>query len=277
VSVSISPQISAANGASGRGPAGWLAALEVTDLEQRTARHEVADPSCSSLVHALGLLVALRADAAPAARPPAELAAPGPAGVGEPAAPVDAPSDPKRRGPAALRVGAVVSANARSALAPEVALGFGLGVALEWAGEGAWAPRLELSLSQLESSALQLPGEAAMQFEALLVSASACPVRLLGTPDVSLRPCVDLEVGKLTGEGSGLAVSGAEPRRAPWLGAGLSLRAHLRPWGGPVQLGAALGASLPLYRHEFFFAPDIQGFEVPLVGWNGAGTLAWLF
>ena len=103
-------------------------------------------------------------------------------------------------------------------------------------------------------------------------------MRLLGGDAWSLRPCLDLELGQLTGFGSGRAVVGQAPRRSPWLGAGASLRLHVTPFRvAPVQLGAALGANLPAYRHEFYFSPDIEGFAVPLLAWNTAATLAWSF
>jgi hypothetical protein len=254
--------------------------LRLTDLEQRTTTRDLVDPSCAALVHALALLVALGVDAAPEAEPPAPEWVPRPVGVdGGAEGSVDAAPTSQAHGVAgeAFRIGAAVSGSVRSALGPEPALGIGVGATLEWAGEGLWASRLELSLSRLESPKVLLSAEAALHFEALLASASACPMRLLGAEDWALRPCVDVEVGQLTGYGSGRAVVGAEPRRAPWFGAGLSLRGDVVPFGGPVQLGAALGASLPLYRHEFFFAPDINGFAVPPVGWNASGALAWLF
>jgi hypothetical protein len=119
--------------------------------------------------------------------------------------------------------------------------------------------------------------EVAIRFDSLLANVSVCPLRGIGTEALWLRPCLDLEAGRLTGHGSGRAVARGEPRRTPWLAVGTSLRAAIVPFGGPIQLGAALGASLPLFRHEFYFSPGIEGFSVPSVGWNGSAQAAWLF
>ena len=216
VSVGISRDISGQSGASPSGSVAWHAALRLTDLEQRTTTHHVVDPSCAALVRALALLVALGADAAPQAEPPAREWAPRSVGAeGGAEGRVDAPHAPSGHGVAgeALRIGAAVSGSVRSALGPEPALGFGVGATLQWAGEGRWAPRLELSLSHLESPKVELATEAALHFEALLVSASACPVRLFGAEDWALRPCVDVEAGQLTGYGSG--ARGRRRRTAP--------------------------------------------------------------
>jgi hypothetical protein len=284
VSVDISPDISEpsvpgapSSPASG---AAWHAVLRLTDLEQHTVTHEVEDSSCSALVRALGLLVALQADAAPEPKPSGVALAPARFGAdSSAAAPFDATVSraAREKEADAFQVSAVVLARYHGALAPEPAVGIGVGAALEWAGEGWWVPRFELSLARLGSAAMQLPGEVTLRFDALLASVSACPLRVLGGQTWALWPCADLEVGQLTGHGGGRAVVRAEPRRAPWLAPGLSLRAHVAPFGGPVQLGTAVGASVPLYRHDFFFAPDLEGFAVPPVGWNAAGTLAWLF
>ena len=255
----------------------WRAVLRVTDIARHTATHEVVDPSCSALVDALGLLVALSGDAAPRPEPavvkrPATL-------EGEITAVVDSP-DPGRNETAddALGVAVAVVTSLRSGVGPAPSLGIGVGGALDWAADGWWAPRIELSLSRLESSEGQLPGGVEMRFVALLAVASACPLRLLGADAWSLRPCLDLELGQLTGFGSGRAVVGQAPRRSPWLGAGASLRLHVTPFRvAPVHLGAALGANLPAYRHEFYFSPDIEGFVVPSLAWNAAATLSWSF
>lgn len=266
-----------AHGAVEDGAATWRAVLRVTDLEQHTATHEVADPSCSALVDALSLLVALSGDAAPR---PAPAASELPATLeGEASAAMDSPThESGHKAGAAFGAGVAVVTSVRSGVGPTPSLGIGVGGALEWSTEGWWAPRVELSLSRFESSEVRLPGDVEMRFVALFAVASACPLRLLGADAWSLRPCLDLELGQLTGLGSGRAVVGQVPRRSPWLAAGASLRLHVVPLRvAPLQLGAALGASLPAYRHEFYFSPDIEEFVVPSVAWNAAATLAWSF
>jgi hypothetical protein len=258
---------------SGAGRPLWRSELSLGQPGQPATSTEVADGSCGALVQALALVLALRLDAAPEPETRATV----------PAA-SEAPS--VDRGPEAgraaesrlLRVGAAVLGSVRSPLGPEPALGVGVGVTLQWAETGRWAPRLEVSASRLATGEVALPRETTVRFDALLATASLCPARLLGSEAFWLAPCVELEAGQLTGNGGGRSlVALAEPSRAPWLAAGASLRAAAIPWGGPIELSAGFGASFPLLRHEFYFAPNIEGFSVPAVGWNGSGQAAWLF
>jgi hypothetical protein len=256
---------------------GWISQLTIGAAGAKTTTSEVTDTSCSALVEALALLVALRIDSAPEPATAAfELRLPS---APEPGAPVDVPRRTETGGESAevYRIGAVLLGGIRSAMGPEPALGLGAGVTLEYGHGELWAPWFELSVWRLETSEVALEGGATVRFTSLLASASACPVRLLGTAAFWLRPCLDLDAGALTGNGSGSTVVQAEPRRAPWLAFGPSVRVAATPFGGPIRLGAALGASLPLLRHEFYFSPNIEGFSVPWVGWNGSVGAEWLF
>ena len=251
----------------------WRSELSLGQPGQPATSTEVADGSCGALVQALALVVALRVDAAPDPETLATVPAPSEAPpIDRGALPTGVPESRP------FRVGAAVLGSVRSPLGPEPALGVGLGVTLQWAQADFWAPRLEVSASRLETGEVERPRETTVRFDALLASASLCPVRLLGSEAFWLRPCVELEAGQLTGRGGGRSLVGrAEASRAPWLAAGASLRAAAIPWAGPIELSAGFGASFPLLRHEFYFAPNIAGFSVPVVGWNGSGQAAWLF
>jgi hypothetical protein len=258
--------------------------LRVDDAAGRRLEREVADPSCAALVHALSLVVALSTDeSAPAAG----------AGVGARLAPRkpgdewgDAPdpfaavsvdqSPPERRDPFA--VGPLVLASLQSALAPEPLIGVGLGVAFEWGVDGPWSPRLEITGVRFAGPEATLSdGLLSSRFDAWIGSTSVCPLRLGSGEPWSLRPCLDVDAGRLTATGSGRGVLSPQQRHAPWASSGLSLRAAVAPFGGPVQLGATLGGFLPLFRHEFYFAPDIEAFEVPAAGWRASARAAVAF
>jgi hypothetical protein len=262
------------DGSSDEGSLLWRSELTIGEPATST---EVADGSCAALVQALALVVALHVDAAPEPATPA-IASLAPDET-ELAQPIDRPvaSPARAAGTKQFRVGAGVLVSVQSPLGPEPALGVGVGVTLQWAQSGVWAPRIELSASRLATGEVASARETAMRFDALLASASLCPVRGLGTEAFWLRPCLDLEAGQLTGRGSGRTLVRGESSRTPWLAPGASLRAAVAPWDGPIQLSAGFGASFPVFRHEFYFAPNIEGFRVPPVGWNGSGQAAWLF
>ena len=148
---------------------------------------------------------------------------------------------------------------------------------MEWAEVGLWSPRLELAGLVLDSSEESVSVDAQARFRALLVNASVCPLELAPGGVWSLRPCLDVDVGRLTASGSGRAVARSEKRYAPWLSSGASLHAGLAPWAGPVQLSVSFGAFLPLLRHEFYFSPNVAAFEVPVAGWRAGAGVAMAF
>jgi len=267
--------------------ASLLGRVSTLDAAGRSVEREVADDSCDALVHALSLVVALSVDDVPPAEafadmPPLRRSISPPARDGWGDAPFDgADVDLRPQVPAApggsFGVEPMLRAAVQSAFGPTPAVGFGLGVAFEHAGAGLWSPRMELTGMVFDGPSTALSVPAVVQVDALVLSASLCPVQLAGVEPWSLRPCVDLDAGRMTVSGSGGVVTRAEERHAPWLSSGLSLHVGVAPWGGPLQISASLGGFLPLARHEFYFAPDIAAFEVPAAGWRAASALAVTF
>jgi hypothetical protein len=266
------------------GSGSLIGSLRVDDAAGRHLEREVADPSCTALVHALSLVVALSTDDSASAPGTAVGAQPPPRQLGDdwgeapdPFAPE--PLDqrpPERRDSFAL--GPLVIASLQSALAPEPLLGVGLGAAFEWEAAGPWSPRLEVAGVRFERSEATLSsGLLLTRYEAWIGSASLCPLRLGSGEPWSLRPCADLDAGRLTASGSGRGVISPQQRHAPWASTGLSLRAAVAPFSGPVQLVATLGGFLALFQHEFYFAPDIEAFEVPAFGWRASARAALAF
>lgn len=258
-----------------------IGSLRVDDPAGRHLEREVADPSCPALVHALSLVVALSIDDSASAPgigelPPRELAdqwgeAPDPFAP----EPVDQ-RPPERRD--SFTMGPLVIASMQSALAPEPLIGLGLGAAFEWEAAGPWSPRLEVAGVRFERSEATLSsGLLLTRYEAWIGNASFCPLRLGSGEPWSLRPCVDVDAGRLTASGSGRGVISPQQRHAPWASSGLSLRAAVAPLSAPVQLAATLGGFLALFQHEFYFAPDIEAFEVPAFGWRASARAAVAF
>lgn len=268
----------------------WIGRLSSTDATGRRISREVVDGSCSALAQALSLVVALSVEEA-LSEPASEPAAGGEAPPVESssAAGIDAwgaaplpdeldagapePLEPSR---GTFRAEPLLRAAVQSGFAPRPALGLGGGVAFEWEGPGRLSPRLELSVLVFDGPSLSPSLDVEVEFEASMLNASLCPLELAAEP-WSLRPCLDLQAGRLTASGSGRALARSEERHAPWLGSGASLQAGVAPWSGPVRLSVALGGFLPLSRHEFYFSPDIAVFDVPVAGWRGAGGLGVAF
>jgi hypothetical protein len=277
----------------GPGAGALLGRVSARDASGATLSRDVADTSCHALVHALSLVVALSVDDAPAAQeaprsdPSPATRSPGVAGAAwgsELAGLSEQPevdsgaSTSVASARAAFRAEPLLRAAVLSGVAPDWAIGFGAGVAFEWAGRGLWRPRVELVGMVLDSPSLSLPLlYAEVDIDALLVNASFCPLELAAGDVWSLRPCLDLDVGRLTASGTGFDVRRPGQRHAPWLSSGVSLHGGVAPWAGPVQLSVLLGGFLPVARHEFYFSPDIAAFEVPVVGWRTSAGLGVTF
>jgi len=260
----------------------FVGALQVDDAAGGRVERELADPSCSALMQALSLVVALSTDeSAPASRALEAQRAPVAAGAEWGAAPdpfADEPVEPALPSRSdSIAIGPLLFASLQSALAPDPLLGVGLGAAFESQPNELWSPRFELSGTRFVGPDATLSsGQLLARFEAWVASASYCPLRL-GAGPWSLRPCLDIEAGRLSVSGRGRGVIRAQERHAPWATSGLSVRAAVAPFGGPVELATTLGGFLPLFRHEFYFAPDIEAFEAPTLGWRASARAAVAF
>jgi hypothetical protein len=241
-------------------PGAFTGRLHTTDDGAMASTREVQGVACSDVVEALSLLAAFSLEAGedfedPSIVPrPAELAA--------------TPSAHWKIGPLALAL-------AQSAGAPEGALGAGVGVALQPPAQGALIPWFMLSVYRTLASSAALPDSAAAaRFNMTAAYAVGCPVRWPLTGWWSLRPCVDFDLGRITGRG--LGSDRIETRRGLWASVGAAARGEIHVWG-PLWLAALVGGVLPLARHEFYFAPDTVIFHVPATGWRGAGFVSLLF
>jgi len=258
-----------------------LGRLAVTDADGLTSTRAVQASSCEELVEALSLVAALSAEAAavgdssnasPLSGPPLEPGAVLAATAVDraPTAGVTPPSD-------ALRLAPTLFVLMQSAATPEPALGIGFGLSVAWPRLGGWAPWLQLGGYQLHGGEEETSRNGVQaEFELLAAQAVACPLRWPAREVWSLQPCAELELGRLVGRGRGSAVAQPKSRSTWWGSTGLALRGEVAPWG-PLRLAAAFGATLPLSRHEFFFAPDIVAFRVPALGWQSTLSGALLF
>jgi hypothetical protein len=154
--------------------------------------------------------------------------------------------------------------------APQLGWNYGLGASAHWDGAG-WQPWLLFGIYAGGGERARVPEATAVaRFERLSTYAVGCPVRFPRSAPVAVRPCVDLDLGRLTGEG--LDVSGARRRSSLWASTGLELRFEWSPWPA-LELSGMLGGVLPLSRPRFYFRPQLTTLEVAPLGLR-AGALA---
>lgn len=245
---------------------GWVGQLSVTDETGAATTRAIAGASCDSVFAALNLLAALSADGAPAPEPVPSFEPLVDAGV-------SLRAERERNG---LHAGPTVWALLDSAAAPQLATGFGAGVRLEWRSDDAWSPELQLGLLSLRSERRPDALPFGSRFAVSALQTSFCPLRLLSSQTWSARPCVELEGGRISGAGVGSALVRSAERHGLWLSSGVSLEGGA-VLGGPLTLGAALGATFPWVRHEFFLEPDTLVYRVPSVGWRAGASLTASF
>jgi len=241
---------------------GWVGQLSVKGETGTATTREIAGASCDSVFAALSLLAALSADGAPAPEPVPSVDPVMDAGV--------SPRAERERG--GVRAGPAVWALLDSAVAPQLAAGFGAGVRLEWRGEGAWSPELQLGALSLRSERRPDALSAGSRFAVSALQTSFCPLRMISSQTWSARPCVQLEGGRISAAGAGSALVRSTERHGLWLSSGVSLQGGAVLWG-PLTLGAAIGATFPWVRHEFFLEPDTLVYRVPAVGWRAGASL----
>lgn len=256
-------EVKITRGASG---SGWVGQLSVTDETGAATTRELAGAACDSVFAALSLLAALSADGAPAPDPVPSFESVADAGVSRRA----------ERGRGGLRAGPAVWALLDGGVAPQLATGFGAGVRLEWPSDQAWSPELQLTALSLRS---ERPPDAlsfGSRFALSALQISFCPLRVSSSKTWSARPCVQLEGGRISGAGVGSALVRSTERHGLWLSSVASLEGSAVAWG-PLTLGAALGATFPWVRHEFFLEPNTLVYRVPTVGWRAAASLTSSF
>lgn len=247
---------------------GWVGQLSVTDETGAATTRELGGASCDSVFAALSLMAALSADGAPAPEP-----VPAPSFETVADTGVSLRAERERGG---LRAGPAVWALVDGTVAPQLATGFGAGVRLEWRSDDAWSPQLQLGALSLRSESRPDAPSVGSRFALSALQASFCPLRVLSSQTWSARPCVQLDVGRISGEGVGSELVRSTERHGLWLSSGASLQGGA-VLSGPLALGADIGATFPWVRHEFFLAPDTLVYRVPAVGWRASASLTASF
>jgi len=259
-------------GARATGYTGTLAGAGSSGVER-----EVRGQTCVEVIEALALVAVLTRAAATDPAPAEPVEQSGWALTRAQAlalAEGDPPPAPSRATPPSLRWGLAAFTWFGSPTAPEPSLDYGLGLHGEWSGS-AWQPWLMLGAYTGGAQRVRAPGGTAeARFRHIVLQAVGCPWRFPRSAALGLRPCLDLDLGRLSGEGIG--VVGARKRSWPWLSAGAELRLEWEPLPG-VQLGAMLATVVPLTRPRFYFLPELTSYAVPAVGFRAGAALALCF
>lgn len=171
-----------------------------------------------------------------------------------------------------LRLGAVGFALLQDGLTPGSSMELGIAMRLAWSSPS-WQPLFLLGAYSKVPEHVSMAGGGTVRFEHWSSHAVACPWRFPRSGAVRLRPCVELDVGRSSGEG--LGVAGATRRSAPWLSSGAQLRAELS-WKR-LELGASLAGVVPFWRAHFLFAPDQMSFETPTFGFRAGSYASVIF
>jgi hypothetical protein len=235
-----------------------LLRIEDEAAEPALSERSLVAPDCEKLVDTLAVAITLALEAAvpPREEPPSPVIPVGTARAAArpssppPTSPADVvapePESAEHAGPTA-RVVARVLADVGSL--PSVALGLGLGAQLVWS-------RLQLELlgtlwseqhARLDVSGLP---DAGADLALVTGALSACTTPLGSDPaPLVLALCLSWEMGRLSGEGTGISA----PRQASelWMAPAASIGLTWRPGPAP-GLGARMGAATPLGGGEFY-------------------------
>jgi hypothetical protein len=238
---------------------------------------QVRGESCEDVLQALTFIAALsleRLSAEQSTPPPVAAQTP----IAEPGAAALAEIDPgptsttKDAAEPRTRFGAVAFASVQSALGPLPALDVGLGASWEPANFPFWmlASFYRGSTKQRGVSG----GAAGARYTHWIGHLVGCPWSFPSGTVLRLRPCLNVDLGGLRGEGIGVA----RPERhwAPWGSAGAELRGELVLWDR-LQLGASGGLLAPFWRSRFYFLPEVTAFQVPAIGFRSEASVSLLF
>jgi hypothetical protein len=242
----------------------------------------VQGATCEEVLDALSFMGALALErAASSATSPPGTTLSDPAGA---SAPAPAPkmlaagvdelrSSGALNGARSVRVGAVAFALLQGRLTPGQPVALGVAFRFAWSSPE-WQPLFLLGAYGSFPEEYRLESGGSARFEHWSTYALGCPWRFPQSGAWGLRPCLDLDVGRSSG--AGLGVAGAQKHSAPWLSSGAQLRAEVA-LGDRVELGASAGAVIPFWHAHFFFLPDVQSFETPTLGLRAGSYASLLF
>jgi len=143
-----------------------------------------------------------------------------------------------------------LSGNLDSSATPNVALGAALHIGLSWLPTYTSQTQLRLELEGAFYAPTQTNsvGGQAGEFQLSYVAPLVCGARFLG--GTTLLGCAGIELGRLSGEGVGSAVTSSHPSNTFWSAARAEL-GLLVPLASSLRFVGRAGVALPMIRREF--------------------------
>jgi hypothetical protein len=235
--------------------------LTTRTLTGTVTQREVPGPNCREVESAMALIAALMVD--PLAGSP-ERKKPGAQLPERPTAPATA-----KQSNLSIRLDARLTA--RTAVAPGLSWGAGLGVMLTHE-TSRFRPSLALSGQYAKASTSQASGSA--RFEWVAAQLLVCPLGLRPADAWDARICGLFRAGRL--RGAGFDTDEPATKSVFWSSAGAQLETRFKLIG-PVWGGLEGAVELPFSRDRFYLEPQETLHRVPAVGMSFGAGLGLLF
>lgn len=213
--------------------------------------HEGSDASsrllrastCAEVLDALAFTLGLALERSVESEPPPEVVPPPTREAERAAVPV---------AEAGLRWGVGGEAGVFAGAAPVASPAIGAHVGVESTARGLFAPSASLGAMFVLPSTTESASRADVTFTLLTSTLDGCPLRV-GGGRLGLRPCLELELGRLQGRSSGFV--GARLDSSPWVALAVAARGQAE-LGAGIALDLALSAGSPLVQNTFFIGSE---------------------
>jgi hypothetical protein len=246
-------------------PAGYSGSLVIRDTDGAASTRELSAPTCDEVVDAFAVLSALTMGivASGSLVPPRVESKPPPARVPAPPPPRSPPAPASPRDRWRFSVGADVTIV--TFVGPTLGVGPEPFVDLSREGRSLLSPAFRLSGARIGGEGASAGGgSASLALTALRLE--GCPLRLPFARNLWGAPCLGVRAG--AAQGNGTIGSQSQGATELWLSLELLARVRWAPWDWLV-FEAQGGGSAPLFRYEFYFAPDAPQnglYETPVLG-----------
>lgn len=270
--------------------------LRIEDASGESELRAVSGSDCSGVVAALSLTAALAIEQTTALAEPQQPGKNGPPSGAASPSPADGSAQPSKnpsaKDPGSLsgpRAGSSGSQSRRDAgasrfklgafvwvsplVVPQTSVGLSLSGRVRFHAPWGLAPEFGLSAQWVPVDFLQSKGALAVSYRGL--EGLVCPARLRLPANVSVSPCVTLQLGRLTASSRDVDLS--TPSRRTQFAFGGDVRPSWSPGGG-LLLEGYVGLRVPTARREYVTLDPIAPMgHTPTVGWAlGLGALyAW--
>lgn len=212
-----------------------------------TASRSLSAPTCDevldALVFTLGLALEQAVEEPPAPPTPGPATTPGPARGAEQPAPAPRPLASSR----GIAWGGGAGAGIFAGASPSAAAAVVVHADVESRADGILAPAAILGATFVLPSSTSIAG-ADVASALQMGTVDGCPVRF-GSSRLALRPCVELQVGRLEARSAGF--TGARLESAAWVALAAVLRGRAE-LGAGISLELAIAGGSPLIQDAYF-------------------------